>query len=237
MNKIAVFTDIHGNLQALQAILEDIKKEKINDVICLGDVIGIGPNSKETLQLIRENNIELILGNHEIYFLNQFKNNEILEAGSKHIEHHKWVASLLDDDDRAFLANCKLLKKVENKEIILSHFFFKENIKEGEYPFCEIDIRQDKNRKDKRIPNMEKYNLFGHIHQKCYFEKGENKYYCLGSSGCTHDDYTFYNIVTIENEDIEIKEKRVKFDRLKFEQTMMSIEYPEKVEIYERFFL
>ena len=237
MNKIAVFTDIHGNLQALQAILEDIKKEKIDDVICLGDVIGIGPNSKETLQLIKENNIELILGNHEIYFLNQFRENEILEAGSRHTEHHKWISSLLDDDDRDFLSKCKLYKKIENKDMVLSHFFFKENFKEGEYPFLEIDIRKKENREDGRISNTNKYNLFGHIHQKSYFEKGKNKYYCLGSSGCTQDNYTFYNIVTLENENVVIREKRIKFDRVKFDKTMQEIEYPEKLEIYERFFL
>lgn len=237
MKKIAVFSDIHGNLQALQAILEDIKKEKIKDVICLGDVIGIGPNSKETLQLIKENNIELILGNHEIYFLNQFRNNEVLEAGNKHTEHHKWVASLLDDKDRVFLSKCKLYKKIENTKIILSHFFFKKNIKDGEYPFLEIDIRKEENRKDNKIPNAEKYNLFGHIHQKCYFENGENKYYCLGSSGCTHDEYTFYNIVTIEKEEIGISEKRIKYDRIKFEKIIQEVEYPERLEIYERFFL
>lgn len=74
--KIAVFSDIHGNLQA---ILEDIKKEPIDSIICLGDVIGIGPNSKETLQLIEENKIEMILGNHEIYFLYNFKKMKFLK--------------------------------------------------------------------------------------------------------------------------------------------------------------
>ena len=74
--KIAVFSDIHGNLQA---ILEDIKKEPIDSIICLGDVIGIGPNSQETLQLIEENKIEMILGNHEIYFLNNFKKMKFLK--------------------------------------------------------------------------------------------------------------------------------------------------------------
>lgn len=49
--KIAVFTDIHGNYEALKVIIEDIQKEKINNIICLGDTIGIGPNPKECLDL------------------------------------------------------------------------------------------------------------------------------------------------------------------------------------------
>ena len=44
--KVAIFSDIHGNLEALEAILEDIKKNQFDEVICLGDVIGIGPSPK-----------------------------------------------------------------------------------------------------------------------------------------------------------------------------------------------
>ena len=36
-------------------------------------------------------------------------------------------------------------------------------------------------------------------------ENGENKYYCLGSSGCVHDDKTFYNVIYVDNKNVEIK--------------------------------
>ena len=68
--KIAVFSDIHGNLPALRSILCDIKKENVDRIICLGDVIGLGSNPKECLDLIIDNNIEMMLGNHECYYLN-----------------------------------------------------------------------------------------------------------------------------------------------------------------------
>lgn len=234
--KIAVFSDIHGNLQALQAILEDIKKEPIDSIICLGDVIGIGPNSKETLQLIEENKIEMILGNHEIYFLNNFKENEIFEAGKNHTEHHRWIASLLDNNDRAFLSNCNLSKDCEKSDLILSHFFLKNSISADVYPFFEIDIRKKENQNDVRIPNKRKYNLFGHIHNKFYFENAESKYYCLGSSGCVHDDKTFYNVIYADNKNVEIKEKIIKFNRDDFENSIQKVNYPEKQEIYNKFF-
>ena len=58
-NKIAIFSDIHGNLQALESIIKDIKEKRIDNVYCLGDVIGIGPNPKECLDLIINNNIKI----------------------------------------------------------------------------------------------------------------------------------------------------------------------------------
>lgn len=70
MNKrIALITDIHGNLEGLEAILEDIKKQDVDDIICLGDTIDIGPNSKECIDMLIDNDIKMILGNHELYLL------------------------------------------------------------------------------------------------------------------------------------------------------------------------
>ena len=55
--KIAVFSDVHGNYEALKSIIEDIKINNYDEIICLGDVVGLGPNPKECLDLIRNNNI------------------------------------------------------------------------------------------------------------------------------------------------------------------------------------
>lgn len=44
--KIAIISDIHGNLEALEAIINDIRNSNIDEIICLGDTIGLGINSK-----------------------------------------------------------------------------------------------------------------------------------------------------------------------------------------------
>ena len=67
--KVAIFSDIHGNREALISIIKDIKKEGIKKIICLGDTIGIGPNPKECMDIIVDNNIKMVLGNHELYFI------------------------------------------------------------------------------------------------------------------------------------------------------------------------
>ena len=66
---VAIITDIHGNLETLEAILKDIKTQAVDEMICLGDSIDIGPNSKECIDLLIENNIKSVLGNHEICLL------------------------------------------------------------------------------------------------------------------------------------------------------------------------
>lgn len=61
----ALISDIHANLEALEAVLEDIKQQGIQDIICLGDVIGYGPNPRECIDLVKENCRICLLGNHD----------------------------------------------------------------------------------------------------------------------------------------------------------------------------
>ena len=60
----AIISDIHSNIEAFHAVLKDIEKRGVKDIICLGDVIGYGPNPKECIDIARTFRLTL-LGNHE----------------------------------------------------------------------------------------------------------------------------------------------------------------------------
>lgn len=60
----AVVSDIHGNLIALQKVLEDIQSQNIDEIFCLGDVIGYGPSPRECIDEVRQFAL-CILGNHD----------------------------------------------------------------------------------------------------------------------------------------------------------------------------
>ena len=108
--KIAVFSDIHSNLQALEAVVEDIKKQNVDRIICLGDVLSKGPNPRECLELVMNNNIELLLGNHELYFLRGVEIDDLISDIEK--EHQSWIRSQLNEEHRLFLEKCPLEIKI-----------------------------------------------------------------------------------------------------------------------------
>ena len=60
----AIISDIHGNLEALQAVLADIKTLGIGEVYCLGDIVGYGPNPRECIDLVMDAKL-VLLGNHD----------------------------------------------------------------------------------------------------------------------------------------------------------------------------
>ena len=69
MSKLAVISDIHGNLPALKAVLNDIDTNGIDDVICLGDIVGYYCMVNECIDMLRERAIYCLLGNHDYYMI------------------------------------------------------------------------------------------------------------------------------------------------------------------------
>ena len=64
--KIAVISDIHGNIEALREVLADIGQVGADSIVSLGDNIGYGPDPEEVSRSIRSNNIPSVMGNHEL---------------------------------------------------------------------------------------------------------------------------------------------------------------------------
>ena len=61
----AVISDIHGNLEALEAVLGRIKELTIEEIVCLGDIVGYGPNPMECTDMVAEHCQQKVMGNHD----------------------------------------------------------------------------------------------------------------------------------------------------------------------------
>lgn len=65
--RLMIFSDIHGNLAALQAVLEDCGKYNVHRAICLGDLVGYGPHPNECIEIVRNlKNCRCLAGNHDV---------------------------------------------------------------------------------------------------------------------------------------------------------------------------
>lgn len=77
MERIAVISDIHGNLPALEAVLQDMERRDINRIFCLGDLVGKGPSPAEVVDRIRERCEAVVQGNWDD-LINR-KRNQVLD--------------------------------------------------------------------------------------------------------------------------------------------------------------
>ena len=71
MNKIAIISDIHGNIPALEAVLADISSRGTDEIVCLGDLAGKGPYTAEAVDLVRESCDHVVMGNWDILLANE----------------------------------------------------------------------------------------------------------------------------------------------------------------------
>lgn len=100
--RLALISDLHGNLLALDAVLSHAREARVDQVICLGDVATLGPFPREVIQRLREENIRCILGNHDEFMLDAGLIHTYTEAPPV-VEAVAWCRSVLSADDLDYL--------------------------------------------------------------------------------------------------------------------------------------
>jgi protein phosphatase len=91
MDRIAIISDIHGNIPALEAVLKDIDEREISRIICLGDLAGKGPDSEIAVDMIKDNCEMVVKGNWD-YFMTEMGDNAVIKwhrekLGAKRLDY------------------------------------------------------------------------------------------------------------------------------------------------------
>ena len=102
MDRIAIISDIHGNLEALKSVLDDIKERNINRIFCLGDIIAKGTHQQECVDLVKENCEVIIKGNCDEYFTSDI---DLLTKTQSEVDRIIWNKNKLDEKARKYLSN------------------------------------------------------------------------------------------------------------------------------------
>jgi putative phosphoesterase len=119
--RLAVLTDVHANLPALQAVLRAIGEARCDAVVHTGDAIGIGPHPAECLDLLLASGAELVLGNHDAYFAFGVGDRPYDAEG---LAHHRWTHEQLDPALREVVGAwpLELTKTVAGQSLLLIHY-------------------------------------------------------------------------------------------------------------------
>jgi len=229
--KIAVFSDIHGNYQALKAILKKIGND-YDEIISLGDVIGLGPDSYECARTLLNSNVRLILGNHDLYHTRGPEIDGDLKG--LELKHHNWVSKSLNGlmfNDRKNDKDLRYDLKIKGHTFSFFHFF----LNYEEYPFEHLDILNYDRYLEVFDREDAEYSFYGHNHEEDYHLINNKHYYGIGSSGCTKDNKTYFYSIYVD-EKVKVKKINVKYDRETFENRIKDLDYPDKSTIEKIFF-
>jgi putative phosphoesterase len=235
MKRFAVLTDIHGNASALKAVLKEIDERRdVDHIYCLGDMLGIGPDSNEVLgMLFDRNDVSMITGNHDEAILAMAKGEEYPQSHIHVNEHHQWIVDRLD---QTFIPKLERLPRllnvtIDSYSILMIHYQI-ENSK------LDVHISRDhfSSIVEPNTENMEtlffdkKVDLicFGHHHPLHYFTGKHTVYLNPGALGCNHKPLAPYAIVTVKNNDIEVSLKEAVYDNTAFLKSYHTLQVPER---------
>lgn len=227
----AVISDVHGNEEALQAVLQDIKQRKIRNILFLGDAVGYGPNPNECVKLLKDNCREMISGNHDYAVLGLTDISNFNDYAKAAVE---WTSSVMKKKYLSFLRFLPLVKLLEKDDTLLVHSTPKEPDK-WHYILtgwdAEVNFRHFE----------QKTCLIGHSHQAVIIEDPisdemlthknsveitEAKRYIInvGSVGQPRDGDPRACYAIITNEKVELI--RVKYDISKTQKKMLDAGLP-----------
>jgi predicted phosphodiesterase len=114
--RIAVISDIHANLHALEAVLAAIDADGVDQIWCLGDLVGYGPRPNECVALVRERASLCLVGNHDLAVLGRLELEVFAdEAGMA----AAWTRTVLDADAATYLGPLDASASVEG--VTLAH--------------------------------------------------------------------------------------------------------------------
>ena len=123
---IALLSDIHANLTALESVLEDIAQRHVDSIILCGDLIDYGPRPNETISIIRNIDFPIlanIYGNHEMSLVNGDYSRFSSERGRSSIRYTK---KILSEDSLAYITHdmlygCRTDKVIDGKNFLIVH--------------------------------------------------------------------------------------------------------------------
>lgn len=98
--KLAILSDIHGNLEALEAVLTDVAGRHVDDVVCLGDFVGYGASPNECVERLRPAISGAVLGNHDAAAIGRLS---LGDFNSDAATAARWTEQALSPDTRAYL--------------------------------------------------------------------------------------------------------------------------------------
>ncbi|GGA81480.1 metallophosphoesterase family protein [Ornithinibacillus halotolerans] len=223
--RVAIITDIHGNSEALKAVLDDIERENISHIYCLGDMVAIGHETNKVMELLfSQENISFVLGNHEESIL-KIVNGVINDSDDIVQQHHEWIANNLDPKYIESLAMIpkRLEREIAGKKLLFVHYHLFENNR-----FLPLDTEPTEQKLEKIYENTDiDIVCFGHHHTIHHFKTANRLYVNPGSLGCGHSPLAPYGIIEIGREgQINVQFKEVPYDNTGFLREIERLKFP-----------
>ncbi len=214
MARVAVLSDLHANLPALHAVLQDMAGIGCEAAWCLGDVVGRGPHPNEVVDELRRLQIPTVQGNwDDAVGLGRSQSGSSWSSADDEADglaSLEWTAARMREDNRAWLRQLptSLRLELEGRSVLLFHG---SNLRQSEYLWADRPTRTLA-----RIATDEGDDIicFGHTHETFDRVLGTVHFVAAGSVGCGEagDARARYAVIDVTEAGIEVTFRGVDYD-------------------------
>ncbi|HMJ07043.1 MAG TPA: metallophosphoesterase family protein [Chthoniobacterales bacterium] len=113
--RFAILSDLHANLEATEAVLQDAQDKECTHFVCLGDLVGYNANPHECVELVRQLDCPVVKGNHDEQASLEESSRDFNELAEQAIN---WTRAHLTDEDKKWLAELRLTRQVRDFTIV-----------------------------------------------------------------------------------------------------------------------
>lgn len=238
--KIGIVSDIHNNVVALDAVLQEFDKQNCEKIVCAGDIIGIGPYPEETVQkMMSIPHLVAVRGNHEKYLLegmpSQYPNDEGM--GYEEMEYHKWEHGCLTKSSINFLGGLPYRLDLSEHGINISVMHYCMN---QENQYVHYIPRPTESDLFSLFPETEQdIVIYGHNHVRTICHSQNKWFINSGSLGCPAKERNIARAAILEiteNKHVSVQRIDVQYDVFKVLEDIERLKYPAYKEIEHFFF-
>lgn len=225
MKKIGVMTDIHNNAVALEAVLNVFDAAQCEEIICCGDIVGIGPFPQQTVDKVMcIPGLIAVSGNHDRYLSEGIPEQEQMDA--EEIAYHQWEREKLSKPAKDFITALPARIDLEIEAVTITVLHYPMNNRNEYYPLTGHLQAKDFSRLLGGINSS--ITIFGHDHRQISYETGRKKYLNCGPLGCPSATRNIARggILTVDNEHAAMDFIAVPYDVQKVIDEIDKINYP-----------
>ena len=218
MLRYAIFSDIHSNLEALEAVRRDAAEQKCTHYVCLGDIVGYNADPHECVERVRAMDCPVVKGNHDEQASIGESSRDFNELAESAI---RWTRDHVTEDDKTWLRELRLQRQVRDFTVVHATL---DTPAQWAYVFNNLDAAASFTYQHTPVC------FFGHTHvpmafirdegvhrlkiDQLHIDKGKKYFINVGSVGQPRDSdwRAAYCVYDIENNVVELRRIRYQLD-------------------------